>query len=468
MKQFTEATAFVLFGGTGDLSKKKLLPGLFNLYCKGVLPDEFRIIGVARDEYSEESYRDMVSDIVSPGATGREEKLQNFLAQVHYVSGYFDEEEAYENLTRELEEACGSYNRLFYLAVSPKFHEVIFSHLAKSQLTHESDGTWRRVLIEKPFGTDLATDRALDRMIASYFDESQIFRIDHYLAKEALQNILFFRFSNVLLENSWSNAFIEKIHIRLYEDIGIEERSAFYDAVGALRDVGQNHLLQMLAVTTMDNPGKLSSHTIREERLNILSQLKVYSPDEVPENVVRGQHDDYHSIEGIDIDSETETYFFVKAVLQSKRWEGVPIYLESGKCMAEMRKEVEITFRPPISCVCEKGNLNEYQNVVTFAINDEQTISVKFWAKEPGFSYELQPEILSFSRSHEDTVETPDAYERLLFDAIEGDCTSFAQSDEIEAAWEFITPILEHWSATELYKYAKGTNGPDVKKPMRV
>jgi len=488
-------TSLIIFGGTGDLSEKKLFPSLYDLYIKDLLPLKFSIIGFSRQELSHEKYRQFGRDaIIGKYHKYSPEKLDSFLENIYYQHGLFDKRETYSKLALYLETLdkkigmCS--NKLFHLAVPPIFYDAIFDNLSHSGLTkpcgEEDEWTplegsrspatavaspagrpltgWTRILVEKPFGSDLKTARDLDQKLGLLFKEDQIFRIDHYLAKDAIQNILAFRFSNVLFEDSWNNNHVEKVHIKLFENIGVEGRGAYYDSIGAFRDVGQNHMLQMLALIAMESPYKLTAQTLREKREKIFKDLRIFSHDDSLKHSVRGQYEGYTDVLSVAENSQTETYFMVKAFIDNDRWRGVPFYLESGKELSERQSEIIVYFKSAAPCVCGTDEEHEHQNILTLEIQPTQGISMRFWIKKPGIIYELEPKILSFEyETEENDEESPDAYEKVLFDCIQGDQTLFVSTEEVEAAWEFITPFTEAWQGIPPQRYVKGSNGPNKK-----
>lgn len=470
-KNTVEPTVIVIFGATGDLSRRKLLPALFHLFNKGLMPENFEVVGFSRKDLSDDEFRKIAKEaIFGKDSSHSEEKLESFLKNVSYSQGMFDDKEGYKKLSKKLSQIddkwgiCG--NKLFHLAVPPVSYEEIFEHLAKTGLSIPCVGDnagWTRVLVEKPFGNDLKTAQELDAKLGKFFEESQIFRIDHYLAKEALQDILSFRFSNSLFEPLWNKDHIEKIEVRFFETLGMEGRGAFYSGIGALRDVGQNHMLQMLAFVTMENPQKLDADVIRNNRAELLKALTPLTKEQIEKNTMQAQYKGYKDEGNIPKDSRAETYFKIKAHIENERWSGVPFYLESGKKMNESKKEIVVYFKKPTTCVCsiEEGH-NEHQNILTFRIDPNEGISVLFWAKKPGFDMSLEPKELSFKYGEGlvNKEQIPDAYERVLFDCIKGDQTLFASTKELEASWEFITPILEEWRDMKIEEYEDGSRGP--------
>lgn len=450
-------TIFIIFGITGDLSGRKLLPSLLNLYVNKQLPQKFAIVGFSRRSFTREEFREYIRGHmkVKPGEY-HEEDIKHFLDHMYYEQGVFDDAQSYASLSARLKVVDDGFhqcsNKLFHLAVAPSFYETILNHLSNSGLTIPCGGNegWTRVLVEKPFGNDVETARKLDKKLGDLFEESQIFRIDHYLAKEALQNIMAFRFSNSLFEPLWDNEDIEAVHIKLFEKIGIEGRGGFYDDVGALKDVGQNHLLQMLAVIAMERPKTFDAVSIRKERAKILSNLMPITDKNIKNVAIRGQYEGYADEKGVKRNSQTETYFRLETHINNARWKKVPFYLESGKCLSENKSEIDIYF---------KNNLDpEKQNILTFRIQPDEGIKIRFWVKTPGFEMKVEPKTLKFKYADFSSLQVlPDAYERVLFDAITGDQTLFTSTDEVMAAWKFITPIVASWYKVPLSVYKKGS-----------
>lgn len=460
-----------IFGATGDLSTKKLIPALFDLFQKGFLPMTFRIMGVSRRALSSLEYRQLAKESIEKKGPilATQEKLNEFLSLLSYTQGTFNELASYHNLSDALakeEVVLGQRaNRLFYLAVPPVYYQNIFENLAHSGLadTHGSQAAWTRVLVEKPFGNDVQTARELDETLGKLFKEEQIFRIDHYLAKEVLQDILMFRFSNMMFEPLWNNKYIEKVEILMWGKENLSTRGAFYDSVGALRDTGQNHMLQMLAFVAMENPLGLDVGRMRGERAKVFRALRPVARETVGEDIIRGQYEGYASIPSVAKDSQTETYFRLKTFVENDRWKGVPFYLESGQGLAEEKTEIKIYFKKTESCLCPPGVPHNHQNILTFRIQPNEGISIVFWAKKPGVVSELEPKELSFSYRHgKQEGVLANAYEKVLFDGIAGDQTLFASTAEVSASWEFITPILEAWGALPLHSYRLGSTGPKV------
>lgn len=459
-------TILVVFGATGDLMARKIVPSIYHLLGKGALPRRFAVVGVSRREWSDDDLRTHVRAIMQeryPDAPT--DDVESFLGMFTYARGSFEDEAAYERLAAHLRTIDSGWglctNKLFYLAVPPEHYEVIFRRLAASGLTAPCDDLlgWTRILVEKPFGNDAASSRALDELLASLFAEEQIYRIDHYLAKEMLQGILNFRFTNNLFETAWDRTAIESIEVVLHETLGVEKRGRFYDGVGALRDVGQNHLLQMLALVTMDQPEDGGAHSIREARARAVRELlEPLDAQQVALQTYRAQYRGFNDIEGVAPESDTETYFKLRTELRGPRWAGVPITLESGKRMGRVCKEIAVTFRHPHPCMCSAGR--HYQNRVVFTLEPADTIKIEFWAKKPGFDAEVEKrEFQFFLYEKEEKAQYVEEYARLLLDAVRGDQTLFVSTEEVRAMWEFIDPVVSAWheGAVPLETYTPDT-----------
>lgn len=462
-------TVLVIFGATGDLMKKKIAPALFNLYCKDKLPKMFRLIGVARRNLSHEDFQTHLIEILkkSPDFKKHKDKAARFLTMCSYEQGRFEELPDYKDLAGVMGRIDGDWNvcanKLFYLAVPPQYYEIIFKHLHKSGLTLPCgpDEGWTRVLVEKPFGSDANTAQKLDMLLAKLFKEEQIYRIDHYLAKEMLQNILSFRFSNNLLEQSWSNKYIEKIDIRLLEQLGAEGRGVFYDGVGALRDVGQNHLLQMLALITMEHPRSFTADAVRARRGDIFTKLVKPNLEEVRTRTYRAQYEGYRSVDGVKKNSQTETYFRVRAFLDSARWQGVPVFMESGKRLKSQIKEIVVTFKHSTPCLCPPDAKGHYKDTVTFSLEPKEGITIQFLSKKPGLDMQVEKRELEFTyRKRTATTQYVEEYEKLLLDCIFGNQILFLNTAEVKSMWEYVDPIVRAWNngAVPLSSYKPDTD----------
>jgi glucose-6-phosphate 1-dehydrogenase len=449
-------TVFVIFGVTGDLSQRKLLPALFSLFVHGLLPNRFKIVGFSRREWTNDDLHLFVKETLESNKSQKSEAIKDFLSHIEYAKGVFDDSGAYVNLKKQLNKIDDGFgqctNKLLYLAVSPVFYGVIFKHLATSGLNLPCGGElgWTRIIVEKPFGKDTTNAQRLENQLSKIFKEQQIFRIDHYLAKETMQNILAFRFANSIFEPIWNSKAIEKVHIQVFEKNGVEDRGDFYDGIGALRDVGQNHLLQMLALFAMDRPATMHGNDVRKKRADILGKLV-----SAKGQTVRAQYQGFRQEKGVSPNSKTETYFRLPVSVATRRWKDVSFILESGKALKESKAEIAVYFK-------RLGSAE--QNVLHFMIQPNEGIEIDLWVKKPGFEKEHQQKVLAFSyEASKFENEVPDAYERVLFDCVRGDQTLFASTNEVKYSWKFITPILREWKKLPLVIYVRGSDGP-IKK----
>jgi glucose-6-phosphate 1-dehydrogenase len=459
-------TAIVIFGGTGDLAATKLLPALLDLYVAGALPKQFVVLGLSRKELTDFEYQSYVRTCVdTKGHHHHADVVQEFCAHARYLSGSFAEAGTYDLITKKLEGFDASImqctNKLFYLAVPPQYYESIFTHLASSQAMKLCDGvgSWARLLVEKPFGKDLLTAQKLEEQLCATFTDEQIYRIDHYLAKDAIENIISLRFANSILADSWNKERIESMHVKLFETKDVASRGSFYDGVGTLRDVGQNHLLQILALLTMQAADVSQASSVRTARAVALEALLA----NVPEEIIRGQYAGFAETKGVASDSKTETYFKVSFVASAPEWSGVRMTLEAGKALSESVNEVLVTFRPLGLCHCAaESGLHEHRNVLRIQFTPEQVLSLSMWIKQPGFYFALGKHELELLHSTSADTYSPEAYERVLFDCIVGDQTRFVSGREVEAAWQFIMPILAAFADAPLHIYEQGSQGPIV------
>ncbi len=465
-------TVMVVFGATGDLMAKKIVPALYHLFIADELPRLMHFIGFARRPLTDDEFRGRITEILEKHGVDDSLLREKFLALFSYQAGDFENESDYHTLAQALGHIDGEWqacsNKLLYLAVPPHYYPTIFNHLATSGLNTPCGGTtegWTRIIVEKPFGNNAETAKQLDDRLATLFQENQIFRIDHYLAKEMLQNILTFRFSNSLFEETWNNRAIEKIEIRYWETLGVEERGAFYDGVGALRDVGQNHHLQTLALLTMDHPQSLEATAVRDRRTAILQHLRL-PPGSQPQ---RAQYSGYQTIAGVTPDSQVETFFKVEAEIDTARWRGVPIILEGGKRLSEQRKEVVVTMRHPRPCLCPTDGPHT-QNQVVFSLEPEERITIRFWSKKPGLRFAVEERNFDFLlRDQSQSKQYVEEYEKLLLDCLVGDQVLFVSTSEIHAMWRFIDPIVAAWQTgkSTLFAYEPGKFPPESVKEGR-
>jgi len=460
-------TIFIIFGATGDLARRKLIPGLFHLHKKNLLPKMFQIVAFSRQSLTDLDFHKKILEALEDKSLGTSAERESFTKLFIYKQGLFNEQNGYKQLADYLGlkdkewQVCA--NKLFYLAVPPQYYKTIFESLATSGLTKpcSPEEGWTRVLVEKPFGKDLNTAEELDVLLGKLFKEEQIYRIDHYLGRETVQNILAFRFSNSIFEPSWNKDHIESVRIQVLEKEDVESRFDFYDDVGALRDVGQNHLLQLLALFAMENPGEFDADSIRRERTKVLRALSPISPQSIKADTLRGQYKDYGKESGKE-KSNTETYFHIRAYLDTPRFRGVPFYLESGKAMAEKRIEITVTFKHSLPCLCPPSLGGHYENSLRYHIAPQEGVSASFWVKKPGAEMILEEKDFTFDYKENYAKESfIDPYEKLCLDAISGNQTLFVSTDEIQASWKFVDPIVRAWAqdVVSLKSYPRGSKG---------
>jgi glucose-6-phosphate 1-dehydrogenase len=472
-------TTLVIFGGTGDLAKRKLLPAVYNLAHEGALPERFNLIGVSRSDIPHDDYRDMARDSIKQFSRREpdDKVLERLLERFRYVPGTFDDDSVYENLettAAEFDEDAGiPFNRVFYLSTAPTFFPVIVEKLGEHQLdTHE--GSEVRVVIEKPIGTNLSEARELNRRVLAVLDEQQVFRIDHYLGKETVQNMLAFRFANGMFEPVWSRNFIDYVQITAAEDLGVGTRAGYYDSSGALRDLVQNHMLQLLTLLCMEPPVTFSADDVRDEKVKVLHAVHAPDPEHVPEMAVRAQYSAgmaegkpvpaYLEEQDVPPDSTTETYAALRLEVDNWRWAGVPIYLRTGKRLARKITEIAVTLKPvPHLAFEEAGSVGVQPNQIVMTMQPNEGVSLSFGAKIPGTRMRIRPVNMEFLYGTSFMSESPEAYERLLMDAMRGDATLFTRDDEVESQWRIIDPILESWGQTPgpVPQYSAGSGGPE-------
>lgn len=463
LRKYNLPTAFVIFGGTGDLAQTKLFPALFTLYKEGVLPDKFIIVGLSRKQLTHQEFQSYAQQILSNKQPNTTELITSFCNHIRYVSGNFDELQSYEKIKQTLQlfddELGQCTSKLFYLAVPPQYYSSIFQNLKESDAMSLCDnvGSWSRLLVEKPFGKDLETATALDKELSNFFSEDKIYRIDHYLEKDAIENILSLRFENEIFKDVWNKDHIESIAIRLFEKKSLANRGSFYDDIGALRDVGQNHILQILALLTMQNVDTQNATQVRTKRAEAIRALS----HEKISKLIRAQYKGFKETTGVTPDSQTETYFTIQTQMESTHWQGVDIILSSGKALHESVTDVTVTFKSTGACTCEhESGEHHHKNVITITFSPEHHIDLLLWVKKPGFDFILEPRILELTRNSSLDSYSPEAYERVLYDCIVGDQTRFVSGEEVTAAWEFVTPILEKFKTSPLLTYEIGSTGP--------
>jgi glucose-6-phosphate 1-dehydrogenase len=472
-------TALVIFGATGDLAHRKLLPALYNLAHEGSLPERFELVGVARSEMSDEEFRDMARESITRFSRRRPDRrvLDGLVAEMRYIPGGFDVDAVYSGLgeaLHEFDERAGqALNRVFYLSTAPQFFPVIAGKLGEAGLNRVENAD-TRIVIEKPFGYDLASARALNAQVLEVFDESQVFRIDHYLGKETVQNLLALRFANALFEPVWNRNFIDYVQITAAEDIGIGGRAGYYEGAGALRDLVQNHMMQLLALLTMEPPSAFDANGVRDEKLKVLEAIVPPSPGDVPSMAVRAQYGPgvvggkrvlgYREEEGVDPHSRTETYAALRLHVSNWRWAGVPFYLRTGKQLARKVTEIVVTLKPvPHLAFKSIGSVGVQPNQLILTVQPDEGVTVSIGAKIPGAQMRIRPVNMEFRYGTSFLSESPEAYERLILDAMRGEATLFTRGDEIEALWGIIDPILTAWHAdteSTIPQYPAGSAGP--------
>ncbi|MFE9099210.1 glucose-6-phosphate dehydrogenase [Actinomadura geliboluensis] len=467
----------VLFGVTGDLSRKKLLPAIYDLANRGLLPPGFSLVGFARRDWENEDFRQIAYESVKAHARTpfREDVWTHLSEGMHFVPGEFSDPGAFDALSmavKELDESRGTGgNYAFYLSIPPKFFPQVVEQLQRSGLADRKEGAWRRVVIEKPFGRDLKTAVELNDTVHRVFPEESIFRIDHYLGKETVQNILALRFANTMFEPIWNRSFVDHVQITMAEDIGIGGRAGYYDGIGAARDVIQNHLLQLLALTAMEEPTSFRAEAVRAEKAKILSSVRV--PGDLAEATARGQYAagwqggvnvrGYLEEDGIPADSRTETYAAVKLEIENRRWAGVPFYLRTGKRLSRRVTEVAMVFQKAPHLPFSQTDTEELgQNALVMRVQPDEGITVRFGSKVPGTSMEIRDVNMDFAYGESFTETSPEAYERLLLDVLIGDPPLFPRQEEVELSWQILDPITEFWASRGgLDQYKSGGYGPD-------
>ncbi len=466
----------VIFGITGDLARKKLLPAIYDLANRGLLNPAFALTGFARRDWSPSDFEDYVrASIEAHARTGFNERTwQQLRTGLRFVSGTFDDPAAYRRLAdtvAELDRSRGTGgNHAFYLSIPPSWFPVVSEHLAATGLNQRQGREWRRVIIEKPFGHDLESARELSGVVSQVFDESDVFRIDHYLGKETVQNVLAMRFANTMFEPLWNANYVDHVQITMAEDIGIGTRAGYYDGIGAARDVIQNHLLQLLALTAMEEPVRFSPEALRAEKEKVLSAVRL--PEDLTASTARGQYAAgwqggasvaaFLEEDGIPAESRTETFAAIKLFVDTRRWAGVPFYLRAGKRLGKRVTEIAVVFKRAAHVPFENSELTESgQNVLVIRVQPDEGMTIKFGAKVPGTEMQVRDVTMDFGYGHAFTEDSPEAYERLILDALVGSAPLFPHQREVELSWQILDPILSHWEGLgQPEQYRPGSWGP--------
>ncbi len=469
-------SGLIIFGVTGDLSRKKLMPAVYDLANRGLLPPGFALVGFARRDWETQDFEQVVHDAVKQYARTpfHEEVWRQLASGIRFVSGDFDDDDAFERLSEtlaELDRERGTMgNHAFYLSIPPKSFPLVTEQLRRSGLAEADAGEWRRVVIEKPFGSDLTTARELNDVVESVFPPDSVFRIDHYLGKETVQNILALRFANMMYEPIWNANYVDHVQITMAEDIGVGGRAGYYDGIGAARDVIQNHLLQLLALTAMEEPVSFEAADLRAEKEKVLSAVRL--PKDLSTGTARGQYASgwqggewvpgFLEEEGMNPESVTETYAAMRLDINTRRWAGVPFYLRAGKRLGRRVTEIAVVFkRAPQYLFAEEQTSALGQNALVIRVQPDEGVTIRFGSKVPGAGMQVRDVTMDFGYGHAFTEASPEAYERLILDVLLGDPPLFPRHEEVELSWKILDPIEEFWATQGAPEhYAPGTWGP--------
>ncbi len=480
-QRLPDPSILVIFGATGDLTQRKLMPALFDLYCDNKLPRGFSVVGYARKPKTNEQFRNEMREAAQEFARNKPEesdRWDTFAEGLYYHQAQFQDATSCPRLGMLLEridaERGTRGNRLFYLATAPEFYELIVEQLGAAGL-NRSEG-WTRIIVEKPFGRDLESARKLNQSILKVFNEPQVYRIDHYLGKETVQNIFAFRFANTIFEPLWNRNYIDHVQITAAESVGVEDRGGYYDTAGALRDMVQSHLLQLLSLTAMEPPVSLDSNSVHDEKVKVMRAIRPLTPETIDRDVLRGQYGrgkgmlGYREEPRVDPNSSTETFVALKLSVENWRWGKVPFYLRTGKRLPRRFTEIGIQFKEiPHPLFGQETLTSVKPNALALRIQPDEGIHLRFAAKRPGQAIELRDVKMDFYYKTAFGGAPGEAYETLLVDAMRGDATLFARRDEVEVAWSLVTPILEHWQAApppDFPNYASGAWGPEAVEDM--
>jgi len=486
LERVPDPHVMVLFGATGDLSHRKVIPALAQLWRSNLLPQDWMLVAVGRRPYDDATFRaEIAASLAERSRTPLEpETARLFLERIVYHQGDFGDDAAFDTLTARLDEMDRAHgtngNRLFYLATQSSAFPLIVAQLGRTGLDHEvHGGGWRRIVIEKPFGRDLDSAKRLNREVGKVFRESQVYRIDHYLGKETVRNLMVFRFGNGIFEPLWNRRYVDHVQITMAESIGVEERGAFYEETGATRDVIQNHLLQLLTLVAMEPPATFEADALRDEKVKVLRAIPEFAPADVARNVVRGQYGPgwvaaepvrgYRDEDKVDPLSETETFLAARFQIDDWRWSGVPFYLRAGKRLPKRATEIAIQFRDVPHRLFRDAAVDPEPNLLAIRIQPDEGILLRFGSKVPGLGLDIRTVTMDFTYGSAFAVDSPDAYETLLLDAMLGDASLFTRADEVEAAWSIATPIVGSWvdaPAPDFPNYAAGTWGPEAAETL--
>lgn len=482
LKKIAGPSGLILFGVTGDLARKKLLPAIYDLANRGLLPPSFSLVGFARRNWSDEDFQKVVEESIREFArTDWSQPVWDQLSRgIRFVSGSHDDDSAFDRLKQTVDlldaERGTAGNHTFYLSIPPKDFPQVIGQLDRSGLASGKAGQFRRVVIEKPFGSDLNTARELNDVVQKVFPADAIFRIDHYLGKETVQNILALRFANQLFEPIWNREYIDHVQITMAEDIGIGGRAGYYDAIGAARDVIQNHLLQLLALTAMDRPRSFEASHLREEKEKVLAAVKL--PEDLSKHTARGQYSagwqggekvlGYLEEDGIPKDSNTETFAAMRLDLDNARWKGTPFYIRAGKRLGRRVTEIAVVFKKPTHQLFGAEELSQLgENALVIRVQPNEGVTIRFGSKVPGPVMQVRDVTMDFAYGHAFTEDSPEAYERLILDVLLGEPPLFPRQREVELSWKILDPIVEFWASQTICEaYPPGSWGPDSASRM--